>query len=388
MNKSKALLIADQRSFRNTEMINLLIRSGFEVDIITQYRFHYLYTNINKLFFYKNIYQFTRLASELVGKYEFVALLGDVALKLIKDSALRVDEKLALMPVCSQDAIQHICSKIALSNTLSIAGISTPPYKILSNWISLADEVKDIGYPALLKIDYSGGGSGTYRLDSALDIKQIPLNFKGQPVLIQKYIKGKLLDLSAFFQNTELVYFSCSIVESTVDGPFGPSKQRSYYTLESISKDIFEELASLGIALSAHGFCNIACIQCAESGKRYYFEADMRPNDWVNYAKYIDDDPAKRIREYFEQRNTLNVSEIGIRHSLNKRYFVNPARMGMVELLFNRYDWISHANLSSLIMHKLSILFFNPWEKFKILAVRHIKPKVSDRTWSVIKLKF
>ncbi|HSH53530.1 MAG TPA: hypothetical protein VK967_00750 [Methylotenera sp.] len=387
MKKFRALLIADQRSFCNTEMIALLKRSGFELDMITSHRFHYLYRNINRLFFFTSPDQFTALTSKLADKYQLIVPLGDVALKLITDSSLTEDEKLELLPICSAKAVGHICSKIALSERFSLANITTPPYKKLEKWETLAEEVKGVGYPALLKIDYSGGGIGTFRLNSEIDIMNVPTHFKEQPILIQKYIEGRLIDLSAFFQNGELICFSCSHSTSTINGPYGPSKQRVYYPSHCIDPRIFKELSALGKTLSAHGFCNITCIECSTTKERYYFEADMRPNDWINYPKHMADDLALRIREYFANGNIFDASLVSGESTPMEYFFVNPSRMNVFELLANRYNWVTYTNASSLLLHWLSLLPFNPWEGFKVLSVKYIKPRVSERIWGILKAK-
>lgn len=387
MKKIRALLIADQRSFRNTEMINLLKRSGFDLDMMSSDRFHYLYRNIKQLFFFKNSDQFSSLASQLAGKYHLTIALGDVALKLITDSSLTDDEKLELLPVCNKEGFRHICSKIALSEYLSLANITTPAYKKLESWETLAEEVKSIGYPALLKIDYSGGGIGTFRLNSEIDIFNVPSHFKEQPLLIQKYIEGSLIDLLAFFQDGELICFSCSQSISNINGPYGPSKEKVYYSLNSIDSRISAELSALGKALSAHGFCNITCIECSSTKKRYYFEADMRPNDWINYPQHMRDDFALRVREYFINGSVFDTNSISGESTPIEYFFANPSRMNVVELLTNRYNWLTYSNLPSLLLHWLSLLRFNPWESFKVLAVKYIKPRVHRRVWGILKSK-
>jgi len=387
MKKYSALLIADQRSFRNTEMISLLKRSGFELDLMTSNRFHYLYKDINQRFFFANSDQFAAVASSLSGKYHLTIALGDVALKLITDSSLTANEKLELLPISSAKAVGHICSKIALSEHLSLANITTPPYKKLERWETMAEEVKDVGYPALLKIDYSGGGIGTFRLNSEIDIINIPPHFREQPILIQKYVEGRLIDLSAFFQNGELVCFSCSHSISNINGPYGPSKERIYYPLNSLDPRIFKELSELGKTLSAHGFCNITCIESSDSKERYYFEADMRPNDWINYPKHMSDDLAVRIREYFANGNVFDASLVSGESTTAEYFFVNPSRMNILELLTNKCNWLTYTNAFSLLLHWLSLLLFNPWEKFKVLTVKYIKPRVSHRVWATLKAK-
>ncbi|HSR55756.1 MAG TPA: hypothetical protein VLN73_05920, partial [Alphaproteobacteria bacterium] len=86
---------------------------------------------------------------------------------------------------------------------------------------------------------------------------------------------------------------------------FTPSSVRTYSQLALVEADVFDELQAVGNALGAHGFVNISCIRSEADGRRYYFEADMRPNAWVSSPRHRGDDPAQRIAAYFSEGRTL-----------------------------------------------------------------------------------
>jgi hypothetical protein len=66
-------------------------------------------------------------------------------------------------------------------------------------------------------------------------------------------------------------------------------------------------LSKIGLALGANGFVSIGCIKRDSDKQYYFFEADMRPNVWIEYPKYFDDDPALLIKKYFQTGKFLSV---------------------------------------------------------------------------------
>ncbi|MEO6423337.1 MAG: hypothetical protein ABIR84_11855 [Candidatus Nitrotoga sp.] len=130
--------------------------------------------------------------------------------------------------------------------------------------------------------------------------------------------------------------FSCSGIERN-NGKFGASALRTYIPIAHLQKDIFDELDLIGKALGANGFVNIACIQADHDQKRYFIEADMRPNAWIDFSKYFGDDPAVKINDYYSNG-----------YSIQYPYPINPAypdklllpyfsRIKFWELAINRF---------------------------------------------------
>ena len=80
---------------------------------------------------------------------------------------------------------------------------------------------KQLGYPIFLKEDASGGGSGVHRCECDGDVLQHEGLFSAEPVLVQKEIIGRELDLSAIYVEHQLVHFAFSRVERSYEH-FGP----------------------------------------------------------------------------------------------------------------------------------------------------------------------
>ena len=233
------------------------------------------------------------------------------------NSDLSAEEKIELLPIQTIKNLDHIYSKIGLSRIFQEFGINTPEFCIAKDKFELQQSVESLGYPVLVKVDSSGGGFGVFECSSNGDIEVLLNKLQTYPVLLQKKIQGVELHLSGFYQNSKLIHFSCSRIER-VNGKFGASALRTYVQIAHLKKEIFDELDLLGMALGANGFVNIACIQSDHDQKRYFIEADMRPNAWVDFSKYFGDDPAVQIKNFFRLKIHYSILIRLISHFLIK----------------------------------------------------------------------
>lgn len=210
------------------------------------------------------------------------------------------------------------------------------------------------------------------------------------PVLLQKKIEGTLLDLSSFYLNGDLIYFSYSEILRSRPNKFGPSVLRKYHPIASLKKDIYDELHKLGKALGANGFVNIACIQSHIDNKRYYFEADMRPNVWVHYSKYIEQDPAVTIRNHFQNKHSLKFDDSKASENFETKVLPYLPRMHWYEIVTNRYNCWSFYEIQIRWPYFIqSITDYINWtlskEGLKVIAVKCIKPLTPPSVWKKIK---
>ena len=339
----KALIVGTNYELTSAA-IPLLNRAEFEVDVLF-YRHGYEDLKnrslIHKLYESDTFEELPRLASliHLNNNYDLVVLGDEESLKLVLFSALSEQEKLALLPVKTVQNYAHLSSKIGFSQVLDSANIATPEYKVASNKDELILVTKNFGYPFFIKIDSSGGGTGVFECESSKDILKV-IDTLVFPVLVQRKIEGKTLDLAGFYQDGKLIYFSYSTFEKVIGNKFGPSVLREYAQLGCIDSLIFEELNQLGAALGANGFMNTTCIEATADGKRYYFEGDMRPNAWVDYGRYIGSNDASKIKDYFLSGKTLkNRPEIKYELPL-KMVIPMISRLTFLELISNyQHAW-------------------------------------------------
>jgi hypothetical protein len=381
MKNLQALLIGENVEIM-IGVISLLNRVNFAVDVITNRNILKKNKQIREFSFFENRSLVAKIASEKnIKNYSLIIIADDIILNNIVNSDLSIEEKLKLLPIQAEEDFKHISSKIGLSTALKKHGVNTPDFSTAKEKSELEESVKKIGYPVLIKIDASCGGFGVFECSNDDDLKILLKDIDKYPVLIQKPIQGIELDLSGFYQDGKLVHFSYSKVERVCFNKFGPSALRNYVPIGHLQKDIFDELTLLGKAIGAHGFVNISCIQSEQDNKRYFFEADMRPNVWVDFPKYFGNDPATHIAKYFSSGNTLNYP-----------YPINPAygekillpfflRVSLWELALNRYNvWRYVPRNNALIAVYLMI------RKIKVLMICSLKPHMPAKYW--LKLKY
>ncbi len=338
MNKLNALLIGEA-SQTMYGLPSLLFRSGFNVDVITN---NPLLKKSRFISGYELVLDLKLIPIKAIERnldnYDFIIACDDTILKNILYSDIAIKDKLKLLPVNGEKDLKHIYSKIGLSQILFEANINTPAFAVTNSFSEAIDAAQKLGYPILVKVDSSGGGSGVFECKKQSDFNLIDSKLFDLPLLIQKKISGVELDLSALYRKGKLVQFSYSEIRKVFGNKFGPSVLRTYHQLSNIDQQVFIDMSNLGGALGANGFVNISAIKSSYDNKIYFFEADMRPNVWTDFTKFIGDDAAIKITKWFLHGKTLQYPQ-----PVNNRYPVTKLmpyhlRMSSLEVLFNRYN--------------------------------------------------
>ena len=361
---------------------SLLTRAGFTVDVISQTPLLRATNQINNLWFARdNEHLLELVASHAPEPYDLIVLSEDVTISLILKSSLPSKLKLKLLPVTAEKYYPHLFSKIGLSKALEAGNVLTPSFAIAQHLQELSPLANSLGYPVMIKINASSGGIGVFICKSDRDIDHLLHTQEERlssnlPLLIQKKIEGITLDLSAFYQNGELIYFSHAAEEKTMY-PLGPSCVRTYTQLGALDKSIYEELAGLGKALGAHGFSNITAIWSCEDHRRYIIEADLRPNVWADYSRYIGNDTALAIQDYFEHGTILQFPQ-----PINEQFpstLLVPlvSRLKFWEIVLNQYDVWQFATREQIVRR----LIGRPVEKIRYAANRYAKPLIPAILW-------
>jgi len=226
------------------------------------------------------------------------------------------------------------------------------------------EAAEELGYPVLVKADSSSGGVGVRECRCEADVLALEGAagfFEGRRMLVQQKIEGREMDLSAVYFSGELVHFACSVVERSKQD-FGVSDLRTYYPLPLVPEEVFSELKALGRALDAEGFVSITAIEAADSGGRYYFEADMRPNAWVDFSRFYGEDAALRIGRWFADGTVLRKESVGAADGVKPITIPYFSRVKRWELLVNRFGvwrfipWADCGVVLSLLSSRLGML--------------------------------
>ena len=380
----KAFIISKGKELIDLAIItsDILIHAGFSIEVLTTDQNLTSPKFFHQCYYAKNNHDLIKKADQLlINQYDLIVITEDSILKLILNSNLPVHSKVILLPICSAQNFTHIYSKINLSHLFEKKNIRTPAYFVAHSLDDLKTKMHSFKHPMLIKIDASAAGKGIVECNHSSDIDLIASKIKHYPVLVQQKIQGKTIDTSGFFQNGQPIHFDYSSFEKTYLNPHGPSVLRRYYPLSAMNADIFDEISQLGLALGAHGFVNITCILSAIDHKRYYIEADMRPNVWAGFSKYFTTDIASRIKHYFEHGRVLDIKDICSVSNHMSTLLPYYARLSWVELLTNRYHCWKYMD-----KHIAVVIFLSRWFSYqRLFFVTYLKPYVPIVIWQVFK---
>lgn len=373
----KALLVG-QYYLLTAAPVTLLRRAGFSVDLVLLKDRGFQGSLFDSVHLIDDENEFLDFLIDLNSKfsYDLVVVGDDEMLRTIKASGMPDDIKSKLLPVLSTDDWVHLYSKIGLKRVLEKNRIRTPRSLVVKGEGELLDYAINLGYPLLVKLDGSGGGVGVFECLSDADVVKNKARFT-YPLLIQKKIEGEIIDLSAFYQNGKLIHFTYSEFLKS-EGEFGPSSLRKYTQLSIVERKVFDELGALGVALGANGFANVTAIRSNVDGENYFFEADMRPNVWADFGRFIGNDASGAIRECFLSGQALSYPQ-----PINSCFPLTIQipylrRLSLWDLLFNKYNCWIYFGKDSQFFGSFKLLLFH-----KCLAYcgRMVKPFVPDYLW-------
>jgi hypothetical protein len=344
----EALVVSDCADL-TLALPHLLWRAGFSVDVIATTGVLRSSKFVRSARIFTSEHDLAPAVLEQMGArprpYDWVIAADDLALKLLGSFPWPAALRPTLLPVEQAGQTNHLFSKIGLSKVLSAGGVQTPPFHVATCKREALEWAREQGYPVFLKVDSSRGGEGVYECACDEDIERQEALFAVASVLVQKNVKGVEFDVSAIFLDHKVVHFSFARIEKSIRR-YGPSVLRTFYPLPLVDERILDELSRLGHALAANGFSNIRCIEAADGSGRYYFEADLRPNVWIEFPKYFGDDPAERIRAWFTSGTCLDLQSLKRPEPCVPVTMPFFLRMKFWEVLTNRYGVWSYISLA------------------------------------------
>ncbi len=338
MKRFKVLLLGQSRNLVRA-LPPLFNRAGFLVDAITYYDCIIKNNLISDFRHYVNRHQFIEvLRRKNLDDYDLIVPFDDAVLKDILDSDLSLEKKLRLLPVNSEKDFKHLSSKIGLIEVLRKSDVLVPQSFVVKD-VSEAFKYADIlGFPLLIKIDFSSGGDGVFECNCIDDLNKILQRNLVTPFLIQRKIMGQEYDLSAFYQRGTLVNFNYSAILKMIK-KFAPSSLRLYKRFSDVEENVIAQMQKLGEILGANGFVTVSAIKCEKTDSLYFFEADVRANVWLDYGKFVGNDLAEDIADYFNNPNSWRIKK-----NLNDQAFPMELkiphcfRLKIWEILCNRYS--------------------------------------------------
>lgn len=316
-------------------VLDFLNRAGFIVDVLSIHAGFKKHRLVRQHVLARDDASFLAAATDMIRHpYALVVPCDDPTLGRIMRSGLTDAQKSVLLPVMSSDDFIHIYSKIGLSQILRKHGIPTPDFRAARDRHELEAAIRELGYPVFVKIDASSGGLGIFEATHDAEARALAGGIAPYPVLVQKRVPGVTVSMEAFYRQGRLVHFAYSMQQGRTS-EFGPTSIRRYVPRAGLEQGVFEQLDALGGALGADGFVNIGSIRSDIDGDLYFFEADMRPNLWINHPRHFGDDPAGAIRQCFSTGTHFDPpcppvsGDTLLPHAL---------RLGATDLMLNRHQ--------------------------------------------------
>ena len=314
--------------------------------------------------------------------YQLVVLGDDITLRMVRDADLSDAVKLKLLPVTGSEHFSHLTSKIGLANALGESSVPIPRYCVAHQTDELVPRCDEVGYPLLIKVDWSAAGEGVHECTSPSDAAAVAALGLRMPLLIQEKIVGEMVDVSGFFGDGELVHMGYARCDALVSGPFSPSSVRTYTQLSDVDPEVILEVRELGRVLGINGFANISCIRATADGKHYFFECDVRPTAWMGFTRYIGDDPVGALRQYFRDGTTLALPRVRNAAFPVQRVVPYPFRLTLLEILRNRYGvwrFLRGISVAEICYRFLPRHPFSPLER---AVVRVLKRTISEKRYA------
>ena len=246
--------------------------------------------------------------------YDWIIIGDDVSLRLLRTSPdLSLADRLRLAPVTGAKHLDHLGSKNVLAQRLGELPVPSPRFRLACSPADAAEATEQFGGTALLKPDFGSGGAwlilaedptqaavGWHLMAARQNQRHLGPTREVPSVLVQEYLGGRLVDVSAIFMGGLLIHYTYAHMQAATTR-FGASSVRHYYPTSTASPAIAAELGIIGAGLGLHGFANVTCIESEDGSSRHYFEVDARPNLWVGFGAEFGDDPVARLKLWFDE---------------------------------------------------------------------------------------
>ncbi len=354
----RALVMADRMELTHA-LLEVLADAGFAIDCVSIRVKNKQLGHIDR-FYYESSYGALLQRSVALAKqhsYAVVAASNDKVLKCITDAELPDADKLLLLPVTGAQHLHHLASKVGLSHALSRHGVPTPEFAVAHDAAGLHAAAARVGYPLVVKGDFSGGGNQVFKCVNADELTRVARHFRAYPALLQQFIDGELASIEAFFQQGQLLHFAYSeVLEYQCDQRFAPSSLRRFLRRDQLAPGFEADLENLGHALGANGFANVTAIR-TPGGQHYFFEADMRPTVWIGYPRLFGDSLAAKMARHFGIGAKPNKPPAPADHA--SMIFCYPPRLPLWKIVFNRHRAWEYCRtnpyLARLVLRKLKL---------------------------------
>ena len=158
------------------------------------------------------------------------------------------------------------------------AAIPIPDSRVAATLEQASQAARELGYPLVLKADYSYGGQGVRLVCEAQELATAYHEIsKDQPVVVQSFVAGPVGSTCVLFDHGRALAWSSSYTWAS-SSAFAPSSAR-HFMVHPQMEAIIEKIGRL---TTFHGFCGIDWIHRADDDSLCVLEFNPRPTPTIH----------------------------------------------------------------------------------------------------------
>lgn len=297
------------------------------------------------------------IANDPLKPYDKIHMLDEKIIDIMNHCTLTDHEFAMIMPVTDPNNRVILSSKSGFSQTCEKFGIDTPKFIVYQEGVPIADQVRNLAFPLMMKEDLSWGGGGiSFCANWAELVEGLKKARTKKNLVIQEYIVGEEIRIDALFYKGQLVTYNSATALSYYESSFTYTTRRLYFRDAKIES----MLAHMGKSFSLNSFANISVIYHPERNIHYLIEVDTRTNNWMPYSRFTGYDFADGIQliqhywpnpipeQTIQSTKTSKPVEIAVFYRDVRRCVKQKDAVGLLRWIFNYkgywrfipfYDW-------------------------------------------------
>lgn len=216
---------------------------------------------------------------------DWVLYDDDALVRALARGTLPLALKRSTLPASTDVGLGMLGSKVGQQVAAEVAGVVTPRSVIAHSRSEVERAISSLKSPVLVKADIGGGGAQVWLVRDRRALATLPDLDDYLPVVVQEFIRGRLISVEPLFRRGQLLGFTYSEMIRTMAGGKGPSTVRRY--MDPPTPDVRESLEAIGAGAGAHGFANVTYMWRTQDNAHLMIECDLRINTWVQHGPQL-----------------------------------------------------------------------------------------------------
>ena len=226
---------------------------------------------------------------DMAGDYDrVIACDENVLLALLSSADTRVD---ALLPA-PRDAMRALMDKTLFPDAARAGGVRVPRSCVAARADEVAEAVRDLGTPVVIKGTVGVGGFAVRGADDAEAAIEAAIGL-GFPVLVEEMVRGTVGLMPCLFERGVLVAALAAAKVRTAR-PFGPSTISGPVRVDDMKRAALERA---GRVFGLHGFVSLDYFEAQDGGEPIFIEINPRPVPQLHLGRRVGADMAAALND-------------------------------------------------------------------------------------------